>query len=192
MWKWPLILPGLALAAAASAQVASPDVEVANLREDVRGLSQRVAELSLKVERLEAENTQLKEGSRAPAEAYATVAQLNSAVAQLNGAIQAKVAESKDDTLRQVAAQIEKLGRQTNAALDALGGHAAPAAHPAGTIFTDTFPKEGVSYTVQKGDTLALIAKKTGGKVQEIINANKITDPARIYAGQSLFIPGGK
>jgi LysM repeat protein len=58
--------------------------------------------------------------------------------------------------------------------------------------FSDDYSKEGVSYTVQKGDTLALIAKKTGAKQQDIINANKIADPARIAVGQTLFIPGGK
>ena len=58
--------------------------------------------------------------------------------------------------------------------------------------FSDDFPKEGVKYTVQKGETLAQIAKKTGSKVQDIINANKISDPSRILAGQTLFIPGGK
>jgi LysM repeat protein len=49
-----------------------------------------------------------------------------------------------------------------------------------------------VSYTVQKGDTIAEIAKKTGAKQQDIINANKISDPSRITVGQTLFIPGAK
>jgi len=54
------------------------------------------------------------------------------------------------------------------------------------------FPKEGVTYTVQRGETLALIAKKTGARLADIIAANKIADPSRIQAGQALFIPGGK
>jgi LysM repeat protein len=57
------------------------------------------------------------------------------------------------------------------------------------TNFSDDFPKEGVSYTVQKGDTLAVIAKKTGAKQQDIINANKLADPSKINLGQTLFIP---
>jgi LysM repeat protein len=63
---------------------------------------------------------------------------------------------------------------------------------PVQATFAENYPKDGVSYTVQKGDTLPAIAKKTGGKVQDIINANKIADPSRIAAGQTLFIPGGK
>ena len=93
--------------------------------------------------------------------------------------------------MQQVAAQLEKLGRQTNSALDAVSRNPAPRP-PAAAGFSDNFPKEGVKYTVQKGETLAEIAKKTGSKVQDIINANKISDPARILAGQTLFIPGGK
>jgi LysM repeat protein len=45
---------------------------------------------------------------------------------------------------------------------------------------------------VQKGDSLASIAKKTGARQQDIINANKISDPSRITTGQTLFIPAGK
>ena len=45
---------------------------------------------------------------------------------------------------------------------------------------------------MQKGDSLAGIAKKTGAKQQDIVNTNKITDPSRIVVGQTLFIPGGK
>jgi LysM repeat protein len=90
-----------------------------------------------------------------------------------------------------VSAQLEKLGKQTNAALESLAkSHAArPSVQ---TNFADDFPKEGISYTVQKGDSLAAIAKKTGAKQQDIVNANKITDPSRIVVGQTLFIPGGK
>jgi len=45
---------------------------------------------------------------------------------------------------------------------------------------------------VQKGDTLATIARKTGARQQDIINANRLADPSRITVGQTLFIPGGK
>ena len=60
------------------------------------------------------------------------------------------------------------------------------------TAFGEDYPKEGIRYTVQKGETLAQIAKKNSAKMQDIINANKISDPARIRVGQTLFIPQGK
>jgi LysM repeat protein len=93
--------------------------------------------------------------------------------------------------LQHVSTQLEKLGKQTNAALDSLAK--SQATRPAvQTSFSEEYPKDGVSYTVQKGDSLASIAKKTGAKQQDIVNANKISDPSRITVGQTLFIPGGK
>jgi LysM repeat protein len=191
MWKRFLLLPVLALGPGARAQTEAPGVEVANLREDVRELSQRVADLGLRIEQLESENSALKAKERSAGQGYATTAQLADAVADLNRVIQSSEEASKAEILQQVSIQLEKLGRQTNAALDALSkGQAPRPAAPAG--FSDSFPKEGVKYTVQKGETLAEIAKKTGSKVQDIINANRISDPEKIFAGQTLFIPGGK
>jgi len=163
-------------------------VELANLREDIRGLTQRVGELSLRIEQLERENGELHAKSRSADKNYVSLVQLNEAVADLNRVVKSAVATSKTETLQHVATQMEKLAKQTNSALDALAKN--QAARPAvNSSFTEDYPKEGVSYTVQKGDTLAVIAKKTGAKQQDIINANKISDPARIMLGQTLFIP---
>jgi len=182
-----------ALATAALPTTAAAQVELANLREDVRGLTQRVGELALRVEQLERENAELRRRLGSTGKSQATIAQLNDAVAELNRKLQSAVADAKTDTLQHVAAQMEKLAKQTNAALDSLAK--VQATRPAvQTTFAEDFPKEGVSYTVQKGDSLALIAKKTGAKQQDIINANKLADPSHITGGQTLFIPnpGGK
>ena len=187
---WKCLLAGGALAATAFAQN-SPQYELANLREDVRGLTQRVADLTLRLEQLERENAELRQKSHAADKSYVTLAQLNEAVGDMSRTLRSAVAASKSETLQQVSAQLEKLGRQTNAALDSLAK--SQAARPAvSTNFSEEYPKDGVSYTVQKGDSLASIAKKTGAKQQDIVNANKISDPSRIVVGQTLFIPGGK
>ena len=60
------------------------------------------------------------------------------------------------------------------------------------STFKDDFPKEGINYTVQAGDTLGEIARKNNAKLQDIVNANKIADPTKIQVGQTLFIPQGK
>ncbi len=201
--------PRLAISGAALALVLAPSRagaqnEVADLREDVRGLTQRLGELSLRVEQLEHDNAELR--ARLAAEHgrdVVTAAQLNGAVADLNTSIKAAVDGSRDEILHRVARQMEVLAKQTNAALDALArSQAAPAAQvsaaaaapaPAGKAdFGTAYPKEGITYTVQKGDSIGAIAKKTGSKAQDIIDANKLLDPSRIQAGQTLFIPGGK
>lgn len=46
------------------------------------------------------------------------------------------------------------------------------------------------TYTVKKGDTLSAIAKQYGTTYQEIAKANGISDPNKIYAGQTLNIGG--
>lgn len=191
MWKTAFFGACLVLASGkAGAQTSgaqSLNTQVANMSADMVILKQQVGELSLRIEQLERENAALRTQTANSAQAYATVQQLNDAVADLNRAIKAGDAAVAERT----AAQIKKLGDATNAALDSLAkGQAQRSAVP--TTFSDNFPSEGISYTVQKGDTLALIARKTGSKTQDIINANKITDPTRILVGQTLFIPGGK
>lgn len=188
---WKRLLLGCVFAATAGAQTSSTQVELANLREDVRGLVQRVGELSLRIEQLERENQDLRGQAGAAEKSYVTLAQLNEAITALNQTIRSSAATAKADTLEQVSAQMEKLARQTNAAIDSLAKGMATRT-PVQTTFADDYAKEGISYTVQKGDTIAVIARKTGAKVQDIVNANRISDPSRINAGQTLFIPGGK
>ena len=172
------------------------------MHEDIRGLNQRLGDLALRVEQLEHENAELKakvrelEGGRDAV----TTAQLNGAVADLNASVKSAVEASRTEILGQVARQMEVLAKQTNAALDSLARPGTPAvqarpgpqAEAPKPAFGSSYPKEGVSYTVAKGDTVGLIAKKTGAKSQDIIDANRLTDPSRIQAGQVLFIPGGK
>jgi LysM repeat protein len=162
--------------------------ELASLRQDVLLLNQRVGELTMAVEQLTRDNGALQAKA---SQSYITLEQLNKALADTNRAMQSALTDQKKEVLNQVASQMEKLGRQTNAALDALAKNQAtrPVVQ---TTFSEDFPKEGVNYTVQSGDTLAVIARKNNAKQQDIINANKISDPSRLRAGQTLFIPQGK
>lgn len=184
-----VLLASATLLAAQNTTVDQMRAEMAAMREDMRMLNQRVGELTLTVEQLLRENHQLQSKAN---QSYVTVAQLNDAVADMNKALRAGLADQRRDVLDQVGDRIEKLARQTQSALDALAKNQAtrPAINPGG--FSDTYPKDGISYTVQSGDTLDIIARKTGAKKADIINANKISDPSRIRAGQTLFIPGGK
>ena len=166
-------------------------IEVANLREDVRGLVQRVGELNLRVEQLERENQALRNQTSAAAESFVTMKMLNDAINDMNRNVRSTAATTKSETLQQVAGQMERLARQTNAAIDSLAKGMA-SRPPVNTVFTEDYAKEGVSYTVQRGDTLSSIAQKHSARVADIVNANKITDPTRIQVGQTLFIPAAK
>lgn len=167
-------------------------VEVANLREDVRMLSQRVGELSLNVEQLQRENQNLRNQAEAGNQAYATLAQLNSAIAELRRTTNAAMADQKRETIVLVSQQIEQLGRQTQSAVDAVARGSGPRTAGTTLVFGDDYSKEGVTHTVQSGETLSGIAKKYGASVRDIQNANRIADPTRLLSGQTLFIPKAK
>ena len=45
------------------------------------------------------------------------------------------------------------------------------------------------SYTIQRGETLSAIARKTGVSTRQLAAANRLPDPDRIRAGQRILIP---
>ena len=59
---------------------------------------------------------------------------------------------------------------------------------PSPTKVTGTVP--GQTYVVQPGDTLGAIADEFGVTVQELIDANGLTNPDVLRVGQELIIPG--
>lgn len=184
------LFAGLFAASSLLAQRADPRaLEMANLREDVRLLQQTVAELQSSVEQLRRDNAALRSQAESGRVAYVTLAQLNDALAQVKQSTDAALTEQKRDTLQTVAQQISKLAKETNAAIAALAK--GQATRPTiSTQFSDDFPKEGVTHTVQTGETLSIIAKKYAVPMKNIQNANRLADPTKIFVGQSLFIPG--
>ncbi|MGH7996524.1 MAG: LysM peptidoglycan-binding domain-containing protein [Opitutaceae bacterium] len=193
IWSWLLVgacLAPPALRAQASAPPASA-VEVANLREDVRGLAQRLADLELRVEQLEAENASLQSRLAAAGQGAATASQLHDAIAAVRSTIASAVAASRSDILAQVDARLAQaeqsraLSSGTAESARGEGGGAAVGA-PA---FGNDFSKQGITYVVQRGDTVASIAKKNGARFRDIVNANRLANPSIIHVGQTLFIP---
>lgn len=179
------ILAGMATVLGAQPNVDVLAREVAALRNDVNLLNHRVGELTGTIEDLRRDNAQLQ--SRAN-QSYVTVAQLNEAIAEMNRTLQSGLAANKREVLQQVATQMERLGKQTQGALDALAR--GQATRPAvATDFKEDFPRQGVNYTVQAGDTLSGIAQKLNARVPDIVNANKLADPSKLRVGDTLFIP---
>ncbi len=52
-------------------------------------------------------------------------------------------------------------------------------------------PQPGSEYTIQKGDTLAVIAKKNGVSLKALQEANPGVVPTKLKIGQKLVIPAG-
>ncbi|MDR0353347.1 MAG: LysM peptidoglycan-binding domain-containing protein [Opitutaceae bacterium] len=191
--KTKAALSALFAACTLSLPAQNPSVEIANLRQDVQMLYQRIERLELMIEQLQSQNSRLQSQAAAGAQSYATVAQLNEAIAEVNRAAKAAATGNRTEILNQVQRQLDGLAKQTNDALASLSrNRAAATATVTPPVFTDNFPKEGITYTVQRGDTISVIARKTGAKVQDIINANRIADATKLMPGDNLFIPGGK
>ena len=199
------LLLALAIPAASIARAQSLNIEVANMRQELDLLRQRLGELQLSVESLQRELADTRAAAAAAdKQNYATVNQLNNAIADLNRLIKDTSSASKTDILRTVSAQMDTLVKQTNDALADMAknintaGRRTPAARtppaPPATppVFSDDYPKDGISYTVVPGDSLSRIAQKTGAKVEDIRNANKIANERALRPGQILFIPGSK
>lgn len=47
------------------------------------------------------------------------------------------------------------------------------------------------THTVRRGETLSSIGRAYGVSVNQLVHANNIANPSRIYVGQRLCIPGG-
>ncbi|MFQ3672835.1 MAG: LysM peptidoglycan-binding domain-containing protein, partial [Aggregatilineales bacterium] len=52
------------------------------------------------------------------------------------------------------------------------------------------FAQEQTTYTIQRGDTLFRIAQRYNVSMADLMAANNITNPSRIFAGTVLIIPG--
>jgi LysM repeat protein len=169
-----------------AAQADSTAFAMASLQEEVRLLSQRVNEQTLRLEQLERANSDLQAKA---GQTYVTLAQLNGAIAEAQKSMQAAMRDDRRETLQLVNVQMGKMANETQAAINALAKNAVTRPPVTPPTFNDDYSKDGVSYTVQRGDTISGIAHKTNARAQDIINANKITDPGRLQAGQTLFIP---
>jgi LysM repeat protein len=55
-----------------------------------------------------------------------------------------------------------------------------------------TAPAGTVSHTVRTGESLYVIAQRYGVTIQDIVNANELSDPNRLSVGQVLIIPQGE
>ncbi len=175
----------------------SEKIELANLRADLALLQQQVSRFSLELEKLSRENRELKnnlqirlEQQEASLARLATVAELNNRMAAAREEMLARLSAEKSEIIIEVSSQMERLANQTQEAMKALAESVA--AKPTISVertFSEDYPKKGVAYTVESGDTLSAIAKKFNSTVADIQNANKIADPKGLKAGQTIFVP---
>ena len=204
--KSQLVIPLIVLnliypALVAGAQNLSPPHRVpprsshtAGLSQDVTMLKQQLGEIRLELERLFRVSNSLQvrlsaleqknSGSGFVSEEFFNreLASLRSEVNRLNKA-------NKEQIVSQVSEQIRVLASETEKSLQSMTGAGAAPATLQVVEFSDNYPKSGIYYKVQTGDTMSKIAKESGSRISYIINANKIPNPDRLQVGKELFIP---
>jgi len=55
--------------------------------------------------------------------------------------------------------------------------------------FSTNFPRNGFVHSVEKGESVRSIAEKYSSQYKWIIDANRMTDPSKVFVGRELFIP---
>lgn len=66
----------------------------------------------------------------------------------------------------------------------------APAPAPTPQPAPPSAPSGWMNYTIRPGDTLSVLAARTGTTVAELASRNGIANPDRIYAGNTIQVPG--
>lgn len=183
----------LGLLAVTLAQGQSGNVRLANLQSDVERLEQTVGRLRVEVEALRRENRETREWleERVKSDDGELVSRkaLAAILDDFEKKVQAANRRSRASLVEEVSDEIEQLARQTQQAIQAMSEamEDQPQVEDV-VVFNDNYPQSGTSYTVKSGDSLALIARKLGSKVDWIRNANRLSSDI-IFPGQELFIP---
>ena len=199
LFAYSLVALALVMPASLStAQERSETQRIADLEQDVQALKEQVGQMRIAMEEMQRQNDSLKGqvGKTGTGAAGAvTQAQMDAQISNLRAEITRAQVAQKNEIVDEVGRQMDRLANQTQRAIQAQAAAPAPAAEPQQAApepqakFSDSFPKTGVSYTVQKGDTLSSIARKMGSTMEDIRNANHITNSAKLRVGQTLFIP---
>ena len=166
-------------------------IAVAGLKQDLSLLSQEVRMLRLEIEQLSRDNSALRtqlNANQADQSLQEKLTAISSGLERVRIDYQAADSKNKATIIAELNQQMAVLTKQVQAAIHSIANAQPKIALP--DNFSDDYPKTGVSYTVQSGDTLSAIARIQGSSIKHIQNANKIVNPSRdLQVGQTIFIP---
>ena len=160
---------------------------MADLSQDIALMDRQVRGLKLDIEILKENQAETNKQSSIRA-LEIKLNQMSNDLNALKTAISAQEKRIKQAVLDEVAKQMNVYVSNINSQLGLKNNSEKKS--EVKEVFTDNYPKSGVSYEVQSGDTLSQIAVQFGSKVEYIQNANQINDPARdLRVGDIIFIP---
>ncbi len=174
------------------------NVRLTDHDQDIEFLKNQVNQLKLDMERLTLENAEMEQQLAflqnklaGNISGYVELRDLNDRMNEQRNEFLKADQKQKIEIINEVSKQMNsffKKAGKSNASISVTNKPQIP--DETIEAFTDDYPKEGIEYIVQSGDTLSGIAKKFGSNVIDIQNANKLKDPRRdLKAGATIFIP---
>jgi LysM repeat protein len=170
--------------------------QVADLSQDVNALRGLLGTLRIEVESLQRENAQLRAAVNRAAASSASDAdvlrQVDARIAAVKADLLREDASTRKEIIASVKKQMDSLAAQVQGSLRKIaasssGSRPDPIQPPS---FSEEYPKGGIMYLVQSGDTISGIASKHDSRVTWIRDANKIVDASRdLHAGDTIFVP---
>ena len=160
---------------------------VADLSQDIALMDREIRGLKLDIEILKENQTESKNRPSIRT-LEMKLNQISNDLNALKIAVSAQEKRIKQAVLDEVAKQMDAYVSNINNQLGFTDN--ATKKRDVKEVFSDNYPKSGMSYEVEPGDTLSQIAVRFGSKVEYIQNANQINDPARdLRVGDIIFIP---
>lgn len=171
--------------------VSAQTAAVADLQQDMAQLKYDVGKLRLEVEQLRRENEALAQRLRSVQTSSVGSETVRQQVSVVKSEVAAQNEALKREIVNLVRKDLEAMASQTNTNIQKIAaavGNRPQAELP--TNFSDNYPKTGITYTVQSGDSISKIARKHNSKIKWIQDANKIADPSRgLRVGDEIFVP---
>lgn len=159
---------------------------VADLTQDFSALDRQVRSIQFELELLK-ENQNSEPTDKAIRLLNAKILKVENELKNLRIEMAQRDRALGEQLLSKVTARLDEYFKSLNQSMGA-SQMAESASQP--LEFSDDYPKTGLSYEVQPGDTLSQIALKFGSTVRFIQDANQIKDPARdLRIGDTIFIP---
>ena len=159
---------------------------VADLTQDFSALDRQVRSIQFELELLK-ENQNSEPTDKAIRLLNAKILKVENELKNLRMEMAQRDRALGEQLLSKVTARLDEYFKSLNQSMGA-SQMAESASQP--LEFSDDYPKTGLSYEVQPGDTLSQIALKFGSTVRFIQDANQIKDPARdLRVGDTIFIP---
>tara|TARA_R100000027_G_scaffold54802_4_gene43906 strand:+ start:4133 stop:4744 length:612 start_codon:yes stop_codon:yes gene_type:complete len=171
--------------------------QVANLTQDVNALRGLLGTLRIEVENLQRENAKLRaavtRATAASASEADTLRIVDARIAAMKAELLREDANTRKEVIASVKKQMDSLAAQLQESLRSIASAGGSSSGNSGGVppsFSEDYPKDGIMYDVQSGDTISGIASKNNSRVSWIRNANKIVDASRdLRAGATIFVP---